>query len=240
MSRRLLVAVAAAVTVGLAPTLLATPARADTASNDQLVQAWYGAFLQREDPGADGGRGYWVDQLDQGVSRQYVLGSIIRSQEYATVEIAGYYNGLLDRAPDPGANYWIDQTAHHDMAFEWVAQNILASQEFIDREDDGSGAGYVRALYSVVLHRSPSNGEVSYWVGRLRAVGSLNTVREIWYTDEGVRTRLNDNYLYLLLRGVDADGIGYWSSLERQSDITLQVELASTQEFYGNANDPNL
>ena len=43
--------------------------------------------------------------------------------------------------------------------------------------------------------------------------------------------RLSDNYLYLLGRDVDLPGLAYWTPLERQSDITLQVELATTDEY---------
>lgn len=238
MFRRLLAVALAAAAVGLLPVLHASPAQAAQGSNDQIVQSWYADFLQRDDPAADPGRAYWVGQLNQNVSKQYVLGSIIRSNEYANVEISGYYNDLLGRAPDPGANYWIDQTAHHDMAFEWVKQNILASQEFINRYAYGDATSYVRTLYVDILGRYPGDadaGGVNYWVNRYYQVGALNLVREIWYTDEAVRHRLNDNYNYLLLHGADAGGVNYWSPLERQSDITLQVELASTQEYSENA-----
>lgn len=232
MFRRLLTAALAVASVGLVPVLHASPAQAATTpTNDQLVQSWYQDFLDRDDPASDPGRAYWVDMLDRGVSRQFVLGSILRSYEYANLEVSSYYNYFLGRAPDPGAWYWIDQTANHDMAWEWVAQNVLASQEYVRRYDYGSGQGFVRMLYADVLGRSPSDGEIGYWANRWRQVGSLTMVRELWYTDEGVRYRLYDHYWRLLLRGADAGGTSYWAPRERQSDITVQVELACTPEY---------
>lgn len=236
MFRRAL-AVAAA-TAALVPLLHASPARAAEPTDDEVVQAWYFDFLGRSDPATDPGRAHWVGMLDDGVSPQYVLGSIIRSYEYANREISAYYRAYLNRPVDQGAGYWVENTVHHDMAFEWVAQNILASPEY-QRSASGpptgdanaSRASYVVSLYSDVLGRAPSQGETSYWADRLARVGPLGTVRELWYTDEGVRVRLSDNYLYLLGRDVDLPGLAYWTPLERQSDITLQVELATTDEY---------
>jgi hypothetical protein len=232
MFRRLIAVALAAAAVGLVPVLHAAPAQADTAANDQIVQSWYADFLGREDPASDPGRSYWVGLLEQGVPRQYVLGSILRSYEYSNLEVGDYYRDLLGRAPDPGASYWIDQTVNHDMAWEWVAQNILASPE---RRGNYTGAyGYVFYLYGPVLGRLPGDsdaGALDYWTNRYNQVGALNVVRELWYTDEAVQFRLSGNYDFLLLRELDQDGLGYWAPRERQSDITTQVELASTDEY---------
>ncbi|MGX5654762.1 DUF4214 domain-containing protein [Geodermatophilus nigrescens] len=211
----------------------ATPAQA-AVNNDTIVQSWYRNFLGRsaDSARADAGHWYWVSLLDRGYSRQWVLGGILRSHEYANREVSSYYNDLLGRAPDPGAGYWIDQTAFHGMAWEWVEQNILASPEYFNRFNYSRSAGvFIGNLYYDVLGRSASDGEMSYWAGRYAQVGALNTVREIWYSDEGVRYRLNENYLDILFRGADFAAVSYWSPLERQSDIAVQVELASSAEY---------
>jgi hypothetical protein len=234
MFRRLVSVALASAAVGLVPVFHAPEAQAATASNDQIVQTWYFDFLGREDPASDPGRSYWVGLLDRGASRQFVLGSILRDQEYASIEVGSYYTQLLGRSPDPGAGYWIDQTAHHDMAWEWVEQNVLASQEFINRSSYGGADSYIAQLYYRILGRFPraaDAGGVSYWTNRLDQVGALNVVRELWYTDEAVRHRLSESYTNLLLRDVDYDGANYWGPRERQSDITVQVELASTAEY---------
>ncbi|MFQ1001656.1 DUF4214 domain-containing protein [Modestobacter sp. SSW1-42] len=234
MFRRLLAVALASAAVGVVPVLHAAPAQAAPASNDQIVQSWYGDFLDRDDPASDPGRSYWVGMLDRGVPRQFVLGSILRSYEYANLEVSSYYSDLLGRAPDSGAGYWIDQTANHDMAWEWVAQNVLASREFVNRYNYSGATGYIRNLYYPILGRFPTDadaGGISYWVNRYNQVGALNVVRELWYTDEAVRNRLSDHYNHLLLRDVDYNGVNYWAPRERQSDITVQVELASTAEY---------
>jgi hypothetical protein len=232
MFRRLLAVALASVAVGLMPVLYAAPAQAASATNDQIVRFWYQTVLGRLDPASDPGRSYWVGMLDRGVPREYVLGSIVRSHEYAELEVGRYYNRFLYRAPDPGARYWIDQTADHDMAWEWVAQNILASPERQARAHRTSQ--YVNGLYLDVLGRFPGpadSGAVGYWSNRYEQVGALTLVREIWYTDEAVRHRLNLNYQFQLGRDVDQAGLDYWVPRERQSDITVQVDLASTAEY---------
>jgi hypothetical protein len=239
--RRRLTAALAGVTVGLLSISIAAPAQAAEPTSDQLVQLWYADFLGRPDPAADPGRGYWVDRLEEGTPARYVLGSIIRSYEYAGAEVGAYYRAYLNRPVDPGARYWVESTVHDDMAFEWVAQNILASPEYVRASGPPTGdpradrMAYVDNLFPDVLGRFPSQGETAYWSDRVGRVGPLAAVRELWYTDEAVRGRLADNYVYLLGRDVDLPGLDYWTPVERQSDITLQVELAVTDEYADDA-----
>lgn len=239
MFRRLIAVALATAAVGLVPVVQAPPAQA-AQNNDTLVQAWYRTFLGRDysNAAADTGRYYWVDMLNRGVSREYVLGGILRNNEYANREVSSYYTDYLGRPADRGAAYWIDQTAHHDMAWEWVAQNVLASQEYFNLYNySGTAEEFVENLYIDVLGRYPTDadaGGINYWARRYYQVGSLNLVRELWYTDEAVSVRLDDHYRDLLYRGVDFDGLNYWAPRERQSDISVQVALASTNEFFSN------
>jgi hypothetical protein len=245
MIRRRLIALALA---GASACLAATvgagaaSAQAGTApdANDQIVQDWYVQFLGRswENAAADTGRSYWVGLLAQGRSREYVLGGILRSTEYATREVSSYYTRLLGRQPDPGAAYWIDQTAHHGMAWEWVAQNVLASSEYYNRSamltpgNPATPGTYMDALFQEVLgRRSTSISELNWWYAHYIQVGALTTVRDLWYTDEAVRHRVDHNYQQLLWHGADAAGLSYWSPLERQSDISVQVAIAATPEY---------
>jgi len=61
---------------------------------------------------------------------------------------------------------------------------------------------------------------------RLNRVGNLQTVREIWYTDEGVRYRLNQNYGKTLRRSVDFSGVQYWYPFEMQATSPCWCDLA--------------
>lgn len=213
----------------------ASPAQA-AVNNDTTVQAWYRTFLGRTDAQAkaDSGRYYWVDRLDRGARPSDVVWALLHSEEYANREVSSYYNLDLGRAPDAGAAYWINSVAHRGMALEWVEQNVLASEEFFQRFSygDGDATPVVRLWYFDILGRgNPSDGELRYWADRVRRVGRLQAVREIWYSDEGVRNRINQNYQDVLLRSADFGGVQYWYPKEVESDVNVKTLLASTPEF---------
>ena len=225
-------------TLALAATaaLTGAPAAQAAPTTDTTVRAWYIEFLGRsaEQANNDPGRQYWVRRIDAGMRPSDALWAITHSREYVEREVAARYNEYLLRAPDAGARSWVDGAASGRFPLEWVEQNLLASQEYVDRRTFGLGDGYVpRFWYLHVLGRSAPEGEEAYWAGRIRQVGRLNALRELWYSDEAVRYRINEHYKSLLYRfeGADFAGLAYWYPKEVESDINVQVLLASTPEF---------
>lgn len=227
-------------TLALAATaaFAAAPAAQAAPTTDTTVRAWYVEFLgrSREAAEADPGRQYWVRQIDAGTRPSDALWAITHSREYVEREIAGYYNDHLGRAPDPGAAYWVENAVSRGMALEWVEQNFLASDEyFSDNFGYSLGGTYVVDdwYYDILGRFNASDGEEAYWADRARRVGRLQAVREIYYSDEAIRYRINEHYKNLLFRfeGADFGGLAYWYPKEVESDINVQVLLASTPEF---------
>jgi len=219
---------------GVADAPAAPPATAATtaaATNDQLVQSWYVDFLAREDPSADPARALWVDRLDRGDKRGDVLWSITESREYAELSVEATYALLLGRDLDPGAEYWVSGVDERGMAVEWVQQQVLVSDEFFRVQSSGSTKVLVSNWYKSVLGRTATAGELSYWTGRVAAVGRLAALREIWYTPEAVQLRVVINYEYLLLREPSAGELRYWAPKEVESDRNVAVLIASTPEY---------
>lgn len=209
---------------------VAAPAHA-APTDRTVVDAWYSDFLGRE-AGADPGSQYWVDQFALQAPAD-LLWQITHSREYHDKQIAGYYNDFLLRAPDAGAAYWVDGATAGRFPVEWAAQNILASQEFVDRRTFGLGNDYApRFWYLYVLGRSAGTGEEAYWADRIRRVGRLAALRELWYSDEAVTRRIDEHYQDLLYRPDPTLGeIAYWRSKEMESDINVQVLMAATPEY---------
>lgn len=115
-----------------------------------------------------------------------------------------------------------------------MAQNVLASDEFSARHYQASTT--VRYWYEHVLgvpafRSGTTDAEISYWVGRWNRIGRLGALREMWYAPDSVRWRLGQNYLQLLRRGVDADGVAYWTPREVASDDRVRAQLAGTAEY---------
>ncbi len=245
MSKKTFRSVAAVVALASAAVLVPAPAQA-TEANDRLVKGWYRDFLQRGsiDAAGDYGREHWVQRLDAAdgrpdveAARREVLTDIVRSPEYVQRHVTDSYRAILGRRPDAGASYWIEGATKHGMALEWVDQNLLASRELHERWASRSNRDdlYVQQLYVHVLGRyawETTPGERAYWVGRVRAVGRLAAVRELWYADEAVRHRLASHYRSLLGReSVDRYGLHHWYPQVVQSDLRARVALASTNEY---------
>ena len=230
LKRSITTAAAAAVAVGLVAAT-AVPAGAATPNSREVVANWYQDFLGRNLAAArnDTGSQVWADRLDSGEPRAQVLTEIVRSKEYARTNVTALYAALLDRAPDPGASYWLDNIPR-GMAVEWVEQNILASAEF--RRGSGSDASWVGDLYALLLNRRPSAGETRYWTNQLRQGGALATVRALWYTDEATDARVVGQYQRLLGRTPNAGEVGYWRGTEKQSDLATSIAFASTGEYF--------
>ena len=230
--KRSTTAAAAAIAAGLLAAT-AVPAGAATPNSREVVANWYQDFLGRNLAAArnDTGSQVWADRLDSGEPRAQVLAEIVRSKEYARTNVTALYRTLLDRAPDPGAGYWLDNVPQ-GMAVEWVEQNILASREFRAGRSD---AALVADLYAYVLDRKPRAGETSYWVGQLRgAYGreDLRLVRAIWYTDEAADARTIAQYQNLLGRTPNAGEVAYWRGSEKASDLATSIAFASTGEYF--------
>lgn len=203
------------------------PAAQAAPTNRTVVNAWYDDFLGR-DADADPGSTYWVSQLDRQAPGD-VLWTITHSREYVEREVAAYYNDLLGRAPDRGASYWVEGVLAGRFPLEWVRQNILASQEYYD--DWYIKAFVVDDWYGDILGRfGASDGEAAYWLDRASRVGRLQAVREIYYSDEAVRYRINQHYR-LMYRDADIAGINYWYGKEVESDINVQVLIAASPEY---------
>lgn len=213
-----------------APVAVAAPAdRSFDAS--VVVEIWYLQFLGRsaaEDPSSR----YWVDQLAANPPAQ-VLARLLATPEHVDDSIDDLYTSYLGREADPGSAYWKDGVEAGRFPLERVQQNIIASQEFVDRETSGGGdrSDLVRAWYAVVLGRAGGRDEVGYWVGRLGdGLSPLQVVREIWFAPEAVTGRIGDHHQYFLGRPGDAKGIGYWCGPEVASDGAVQIAFATSPE----------
>lgn len=73
-------------------------------------------------PSDDDGLGYWIEQLDNGVSLQTAAYGFLHSNEFQTLYgsnvsdqtyVTKLYNNVLDRDPDQaGLDYWVHQLTH--------------------------------------------------------------------------------------------------------------------------------
>lgn len=225
-----------------ATTLIAAPAASAATGDDAaVVNAWYTDFLGRPAYGDTGAQG-WVDRLAFQTPSD-VLWSLTHTGEYNAGEIDYYYNAFLGRDSDRGSNYWYQGVNNGAFPLEWVEQNILASAEYARINGGNASSGQIYDWYYRVLGnesipgegREITPGEIRYWQNRVRAIGSLGALRELYYTPEAVGARIAGNYYYTLGRFPSDGEIAYWYPKEVESDINVAVLIASTPEYRSQA-----
>ena len=100
-----------------------------------------------------------VAELDRGVPKERVVLNLLQSRPARAVNVQTSYVALLGRNPSPAelrAGIARLQRFGDDRALE-VA--LVSSREFYQLRGGGTDAGFLDALYRVVLHRSPTTAE---------------------------------------------------------------------------------
>jgi len=157
-------------------------------SNEEYLTILYRAFFNREPDSA--GYSGWLDYLNTGKSREWVLAGFINSQEFKnlcsayginpgsldvdsgtdTTQIAAFvtrfYQECLSRDPDSqGLNGWVDWLVTGAKTGADVAYGFVFSDEFIAR--GVSNEEYLNILYRAFFNREPDYAGYSGWLDYL-------------------------------------------------------------------------
>lgn len=171
-------------------------------SNEEYVKICYRTMLNRE--ADEAGLAGWVENLNNGMSRQYVLYGFTNSREYGkicnsygitqgdlhsnekrdqnpgvTAFVARCYTKALGRDYDPsGLNYWCDKilsaTNKRTMAESVASNGFFHSKEFVNKKT--SNEEYVKILYRTFLGREYDEAGLADWVGKLNSGVSRDQV----------------------------------------------------------------
>lgn len=159
-------------------------------SNREYLQVLYRAILDRE--AAESELEYWLEILDGGVSRNYVLKGFVDSPEFGGLcssysitqgtvtlnevrdlnpRIADFVNRqyklILEREDDgSGINYWVDILVRKAQTPQVVARGFVFSPEFINR--NLSDEDFVRIMYRALMDREGEDAGVSYYLENMR------------------------------------------------------------------------
>jgi hypothetical protein len=146
-----------------------------------------------------GSRRGWVTDL---------LGSAEERQRLVTEAFAHY----LDRAPDPsGLAYW--STKLQTISLPSFQASMAASDE-IYRKAGSTNAGYVAALYQLVLGRSPDPSGAAFWTARLDAgVGRRSLAVQLLTSPEAARNTVAAAFATFLDRAPDPSGKAHWTAV---------------------------
>lgn len=159
-------------------------------SNEEYVEMLYVVFMNRKPD--ESGLNYWVDYLEQGLSREYVFAGFAHSQEYTkicnsygiergTIELKQprdlnpnltkfvnrLYVIILERDGEAdGLNYYCEQIQSKTMSIEDAAMNFVFSPEFKQR--NLGDKEFVTILYKTVMDRLPETEGLNYWMNQMK------------------------------------------------------------------------
>lgn len=167
-------------------------------SDSDFVEMLYEVFLNRKSDA--GGKAFWMDLLQQGVSREYVYRGFAHSQEYTqicnsygitrgsitlrqardqNVNLTKFVNRIyvkaMGRSGEPdGLNYWCNAIQSRSKTPQQAAEYFMRSEEF--RSKGLSDEEYVKVLYRVFMGREYDQAGLNFWLGELRSGNSRETV----------------------------------------------------------------
>jgi len=160
-------------------------------SNEDYVEVLYETFMGRASDAE--GKAYWINFLNNGISRMYVFKGFVESEEYTgicsdsgidrgnveveesrdmrpqlTMYVYRLYEKALGReAETDGLNYYTKEIMAGNVTSVRAAQNFFSSEEFQDKKL--SDEDYVKVLYRTFMGREFEQEGLAYHTDRLAA-----------------------------------------------------------------------
>jgi RHS repeat-associated protein len=208
--------------------------------NGRFVNQLFQDLLQRPaDPGAVAAYGSLLDQGAIGRSQVAVL--IAGSREYHTDEVSSQFKQLLNRAASPSELAAFTGFLDHGGTLEQLQADLAGSGEYYQTRGNGTDVGFIAALFSDAMHRSPSMVEAANF-GRLLAGGMshVQVAGLVFGTAEVLQDRVAGLYPELLRRTADSAGAAAWAAALQNglSDAQLIASFAGTAEYFTTNVDP--
>jgi subtilisin family serine protease len=167
------------------------------------------------------------------------LTSLAKSDEWLSVIVTKDYADTLGRAPDAaGLSYWVGLLRSGTYTVAQVASLFYASDEYYWYHAGNSATSWVTLLYQKLLNRSPDAAGLASWVSYTNnpKYGRSWVAYQFFQSLESRMLRVEGLYQALLHREPDATGWPFWAqSLLTTGDITLAINLASSQEYWERA-----
>lgn len=180
---------------------------------------------------------YWGERLDGGLARTSFANHVVRSRESVRAQVGSTWadTGFEPTATELEAD--IAAVRGRRTTVEAVLLRLVSSQAFYEAEGGDSPAGYIQALYNVVLDRAPDQAGADYWLGRLQGGASRATIAKGFvYSADHLRAVIDDGYDRVLARAVDPTGRTEWTGRLRRGEggLDLATALAASTEAWTN------
>jgi Domain of unknown function (DUF4214) len=180
--------------------------------------------------------GYWTGLLAGGTSRAQVAADLVGSDEAHGDLVDADYQLLLGRAADPGGRaYWTSQLDNG--AYNETVEAVIAGGSEFHAKHGGTDAGFVTALYTDLLHRTPQPSEVNAWLAGGPITNRTAVARAFAFGHEDHGDLVAGWYQRYLGRKGDPGGLAYWTAYLDQGnrDDAAVVNLTASNEYFGDA-----
>lgn len=158
-------------------------------SDADFIEMLYVVFMDRSSDA--GGKAYWMNCMNQGLSREYVFQGFAHSQEYTNIcnaygiergtaasaqardknpNLTAFVNRIYVKAmersgEEGGLNHWCGVIQSGSMTPVQVAEFFMTSQEF--RNKNLSNEEFIKVLYRTFMDREYDQAGMNYWMGEL-------------------------------------------------------------------------
>jgi uncharacterized protein YkwD len=207
-----------------------------TPGSDTYIRKFYQTILGR--PASNAEVALWLPMLQTPGGVGAVASAIEHSGEARTRLVKSWYVTYLGRTANNGEEQgWVNSLLQGATEADVLA-GILSSQEFYVRAQTLVSAGssdesYIRALYSLLLNRAPSNGEVQGWLATLAGSSRAAVTEGFVHSGEYRALMVQSYYSTILHRSSPASAaeVNYWvaSGLDLTS---IRVGFEESYEYY--------
>jgi Domain of unknown function (DUF4214)/PEP-CTERM motif len=231
--------IAALLTLGAAVCLSTSPTvRADiTSENTNFINMAYLDMLQRPADPADVAAG--LSALGSETRYQFAL-ALDTSTEYYQLLVRSYFQDFLGRAPSPSDLSLYTGFLVSKNTDEFVQAQLASSAEFF-LDSGSSNAGFVTALYKDFFNRTPTSGEIAFWVGALSTMSREQVASLLLGMQEYDTDLVKSYYLEFLRRPADSTGLNFFSTALNEGKLTDEQVIASligSEEYFNLAQPP--
>jgi Domain of unknown function (DUF4214) len=176
----------------------------------------------------DGGLSWWTYLLDtQDMTVVDLVDTFLDSAEFGgtVAPVARLYFAVFRRIPDfGGLGYWLSQF-RNGMSLGTIADNFVASGEFVSTYGALDDGAFVDLVYHNVLGRDPDPAGRQYWLDHL-AFGMGRGALMTGFSESAEYKALTKSkidvtmvYAAMLRRAPDQGGFDYWTTRDRSEFV---------------------
>lgn len=209
------------------------PVPGRTAAQSFVIAA-YNDYIQRDPTGSELAAGVSsVGDVTVSTNRANFVKGLANSEKYLGAFVNKLYLDTLGRAGDSGGlAFWADKLRTKAQTPAQVSANFYASAEYFNGFGAGDFATWVKDLYTKVLHRTATSGEVSSGVATAQSKGRYAEAYSLFQSLESRKVRVTGLYQRFLNRAPDAGGRDYWAGrVLNEGDIALAINLSTSAEY---------